>query len=49
MAVAQGRVSDAEPSVFLRSPKFGDARAAMLLRNGTDSADWQRLKTQANN
>jgi hypothetical protein len=40
MAVAQGRVSDAEPSLFLRSPKVGGARAVMLLCNGTDRDNW---------
>ena len=48
MAVAQGRVTGAEPSFLLRSPKVGGAIAAMLC-NGTDSTNWQRLKTQANN
>ena len=49
MAVAQGRVSDAEPSVFLRSPKGGGAIGAILLCSGADSANRQRLKSQANN
>jgi hypothetical protein len=48
MAVAQGSVGDGEPSFLLGSPKVGGVRAAMLLHNGTDCANWQRLKTQAN-